>query len=47
MTNYIKSYETFFGNALIYAMACVFVTVSIVFLDVVHFVWRRLKGDLE
>jgi len=28
-------------------MASVFITVSVIFLDFIYFVWRKMKGDLE
>lgn len=47
MKDYLQSYEVFFGTALTYAMACIFVTVGVTLLDVIYFIWRKCKGDLE
>jgi len=47
MKNYLKAYEVLFGTALTYSMACIFVTLGLTIVDIIYFVWRKCKGDLE
>lgn len=44
---YLTDYEQYLGGIVVVALACVFLIVAVIVLDLLFLLWRRWKGDLE
>lgn len=47
MGGYLLGYQQFFGRMVVDVVTGGFVACGLVLLDLVHFGWRKCKGDLE
>ena len=47
MTEFIKAYERYFGDLMVFMVTAMFFALSLFVIDIVHHIWRRCSGDLQ